>query len=68
MSTCAVSKKDLIKNGVPIILMLIDHPLELSFECLIELLIEAVCLWVVCTCYIVPKASKFLKAVNHLVA
>ena len=68
MLTCAVSKKDLIKNGVPIILMLIDHPLELSFECLIESLIETVCLWVVCTSYIVLKASKFLKAVNHLVA
>ena len=48
--------------------MLIDHPLELSFEYLIEVLIKAVCLQVVGTCYIVPKAGKFLKAVNHLVA
>ena len=65
---CGKQKKDLIKNGVPIILMLIDHPLELSFEYLIEVLIKAVCLRVVGTCYIVPKAGTFLKVVNHLVA
>ena len=65
---CSKQKKDLIKNGVPIILMFIDHPLELSFEYLIEVLIKDVCLRVVGTCYIVLKAGRFLKAVNHLVA